>query len=420
MLSSNNQVLYEIDKLEEADRNRRLPLRAIVDRPLPDTEYVSLGLALTPGRTRMRVRHPYISDTSWIRVMPEPGTTVLTMPRGDSIRSEIQGYVNVDPVGKSKLYKEGSLLYRTLDTGEIEVMSSGRAYLFFGNLGDVEMRGGSIRHDLRQSQLDTQSISPTYNRRLHLAAPAKLAHEERFGVIKRPDQQRPNLIQQYVRTSDDKFATEYSRWLNTSDGTPLISNQEGYVVDAMGQFGMQASTNKTLRQQKKWYHKKTGDLTFEVDEELNLLFTNSTKATETKVDLGAKNVLKLSAQDIKFTLLKTGVFQFGTSATTKAQTIATSATKSYKCTTPQFRVNSADVGFGATPSIPIALAPGVSAVLNPALATLQGFLQVMATDPTFVPAFPAVATAAQSAAAAVGAAVGSLSQMASTQVKVSG
>jgi len=420
MVISSNQMLYEIDKLDEADRNRRLPVRAVVEHSLPETEFLSLGMALNPGRTRMRVMHPYMGSNSWIRVLPEAGTTVLTMQRGDSVREEISGYVNVDPAGKSKLYREGQLLYRPLDPGEIEVMTAGRAYAFFGSLGDIELRGGSLRHELRQTHLDIRSIAPTYNRRLHLAAPATIAHEERFGVVKRPDQQRPNLIQGYVRTEDSKFAVEYSRWLNKSDGSSLMSNQEGHVVDVMGQFSTQSSTNKKLRQQRKWFHKKTGDLTFEVDEELNIVFVNSTQAVETKVDLGAKNVLSVSAKDIKLTALKTGVFQFGTSASTKAQSVGVNATTNYTCKAPQIRMNSPDVGFGAAPSIPIALAPGVSSVMTPALSALQAFLQIMATDPSFSVAFPVVATAAQTAATAVGSAAGSISQVASTQVKASG
>lgn len=417
-MTSPAQIATEARRLKQSDDRTRMPLRAIVDRPLPDLDAVQVEMALTPGTTRLNVRHPYIGPNSWIRVMPESGTMALTMQRGDDIREEIFGYIAPKPNTRIRQYKEGLLLYRPLDSGELELMSSGRAYAFFGGRGDIELRGGAIRHDLMQSNLEIKSIAPTHNRRLHMATAATLGHEERFGVVKRPDIQKPNLLQKYIRQPDDTFSIEYSRWLSTTTGTALMELQEGHVVDVTGQFVKQASTNKTLRSHKSWFHKSKGNLTFQVDEELNVLFDNASKASETKVDLGTKNVLKLTAQDIKATFTKTGTMVYGSSYALRTKTVNVDATTSYTLKTLQARLNAPDVGFGSAPVIPIALAPPTVQAVSTIAGVMQGVMQTMST--AFATTVPTVAAAAGAAGAALAQAAAAAAQIPSTQVKASG
>ena len=417
-MASPTQVATSSRKMKEADDRLRMPMRAVVNRALPDLDAVQCEFALSPGITRLRAKHPYVGPNSWIRVMPESGTMLLTSQRGDDVMAEIFGYHVPQPHIRIRQYKDGQILYRPLDAGELEIMSTGRAYAFFGSRGDVELRGGTIRHDLSQSNLEIKSIAPTFKRRLHKASPSTLAHEERFGVVKRPDLQKPNLIQNYIRQLDQKFSMEYSRWLNTTDNLPLVDLQEGHVVDGMGQFVKQSSTSKTLRSRRRWYHKQAGFISFEVDEELNVFFANTTQAKETKAVLGAKNVFTLTAQDIKLIITKTGTFQFGNSYALRTKTVSIDAPTSYTLKTAKARINSTDVGFGPSPVFPIALAGPTTASMSTAFSALQGFVTSLST--ILAVDYPAVVPPATATSAALGQAQASLSQVPSAQVKASG
>lgn len=404
--------------MKQAQERTQMPLRALVGRPLPDLDAVQVELAMTPGTTRLNVRHPYIGPSSWIRVMPEAGTLALTMQRGDDIREEIFGYIAPKPNIRIRQYKEGLVLYRPLDSGELELMSSGRAYAFFGGNGDVELRGGSIRQDLSQSNLEVRSIAPTFNRRLHKAASGAIGYEERFGVVKRPDITSPNLLQKYVRQPDNTFSLEYSRWLSDTAGNPLVETQEGHVVDGSGQLVKQASTNKTLRSHRNWFHKQTGNLLFQIDEEMNVLFSNNTQAAETKAILGAKNVLTLTAQDIKATFTKTGTMTYGNSYTLRTKTVNEGATTSWTVKTPKARINTPDMGFGAAPVMPIALAQPTVQALSSVTGPMIGVMEAMVT--AFTSTIPPLAVAAKTASTALAQAAASTAKIPSTQVKVTG
>jgi hypothetical protein len=377
--------------MKQAQERTQMPLRALVGRPLPDLDAVQMELAMTPGTTRLNVRHPYIGPSSWIRVMPEAGTLALTMQRGDDIREEIFGYIAPKPNIRIRQYKEGLVLYRPLDSGELELMSSGRAYAFFGGNGDVELRGGSIRQDLSQSNLEVRSIAPTFNRRLHKAATGAIGYEERFGVVKRPDTTSPNLLQKYVRQPDNTFSLEYSRWLSDTAGNPLVETQEGHVVDGGGQLVKQASTNKTLRSHRSWFHKQTGNLLFQIT---------------------------LTAQDIKATFTKTGTMTYGNSYTLRTKTVNEGATTSWTVKTPKARINTPDMGFGVAPVMPIALAQPTVQALSSVTGPMIGVMEAMVT--AFTSTIPPLAVAAKTASTALAQAAASTAKIPSTQVKVTG
>jgi len=394
-MSSTVQIATSSRRQKEAADNLRLPMRGVIRRPLPDLDSVQVEMAMVPGSSRLRALHPYIGPNSWLRVMPEKGTMVLTSRRGDDYQEEIIGYHVPQPHIRIKQYKQGLVLYRPLDEGEIEIMSAGRAYAFFGSRGDIELRGGAIRQDLSQTNLEINSIAPTYNRRLHKASPSTLGYEERFGVVKRPDILKPNLIQNYVRQPDLKFSLEYSRWLSTTDGLPLVDLQEGHVVDGTGLFVKQSSTGKTLRSRRQWHHKAAGNITFEIDEEMNVFFSNVTPANETKVLLGAKNVLTLTGQDLKLTMTKTGTLTFANSYALRTATANIDATSAFTVKTPKAHINSVDVGFGPAPVLSLALATPSAGAITTTAAVMQGFVNSIGTvlGGPFPAILPAVATA---------------------------
>lgn len=402
------QTINETRNKEAAEGARRLPVRAVVRNPLPDREGAYIDQALAANASEFMLRHPFFSVNSWIRCMPESGTTVLTQVRGDSPSAEISGYL-VEPgdvIPRLNRAKNGTAIFRTLKAGEVEIMSLGRAYAHFSDSGDLELMGGSIRTDFLQTELELRSQSPTFKRQLHKYSPTTLAHEERFGVVKRPDKSRPNAFQQFVRKSDNTFAQEYGRWLNKSDGGLLVSLQEGDVYDSSGKEKKQNSTNKPLRYEKVITHRSSGDITFQADEELNLSYINSTKAKETKLVFGSKNTVDVTAEGLKGAFTKTGSLSFNTSFTLRSTKVS---------------INSPDVGFGTNPVIPAVLGTQLSAaVLAPMLSGLTTMFTFMSVDPLMNIAFPQLSAVAKQSLAQLGAAAAGLPSVLSTQVRLSG
>jgi len=400
--------INEYSKKAREDNALRLPVRASIRNPVPLREAAYVDTALASNASEFTLRHPYFSNNSWIRCMPESGTSVLTQERGDSASGEITGYL-VEPgdvIGRIKNTQEDTGIFRILKGGEIEVMSSGRAYAFFSESGDLELMGGLIRHDLLQTELETRSQSPTFKRLLHLSEPSTIAHEERFGVVKRPHDQKPNALQKFVRNNDDEFAQEYGRWLNKFDGSTLVSVQEGEVYDSTGKVKKQSSTNKPLRYEKVVGHRSTGDITLQVDDECNISYINSTKAKETKIVFGTKNTLDVSAEGLKGAFTKNGNVSFNTSFSLRSSKV---------------RVKSSDVGFGQAPVINAVLGTNLNnSVLTPGFTAILTFMTVMSSDPAINSALPQISAAAKQAVPLLTTAISSLPSILSKEVKLTG
>lgn len=400
--------INETAKKNREEGARRLPIRASVRNPVPLREAAYLDTALASNASEFTLRHPYFSNNSWIRCMPESGTAVLTQERGDSASGEITGYL-VEPsdvVKRIKDTQEETGIFRILKAGEIEIMSKGRAYAYFSESGDLELMGGLIRQDLLQTELEMKTQAPTFKRVLHLYEPDKLAHEERFGVVKRPHDSKPGALQKFVRNDDDEFAQEYGRWLNKLDGSVLTSLQEGEVYDATGKIRKQTSTNKPLRYEKVIKHRSSGDIALQVDNESNISYINSTKAKETKIVFGTKNTVDASGEGLKGSFTKTGNLSFTTSFSLRSRKV---------------RVKSSDVGFGQAPTINAVLGTNLNtSVLTPGLSAILTFMTVMSSDPTIHSALPQISAAAKQAVPQLTAAVAALPSILSKEVKLTG
>jgi len=410
----------EAEQRKRSEERLKLPLRGVVARPIPDLEAVEVELFGEAATTRLKIRHPYMGVNSWIRVMPDQGTSIFTMQRGDDTQPEIIAYKSNQLEDQVQKGKDGDLIYRRLDEGEIELMSSGKAYIFLGNGGDVEMRGGVIRQEMLQSRLEHRMESPLYIRWLNGAKPDTLTHQERFGVVKRADQKFPNALANFIKTPSDKFAVEYTRMLHTQDNKPLVELQEGHVYDETGSVVNQLSTNKPLLHKRTFSDAKANTLFTEVDEELNIFIDNNSKAVETKINLGSKNVLSLTSKDVKFNIEKTGTYQYGTSLTETSPKMTFNAATSYTVKTAKAHLKAPITHFGNSPVIPIALAPQTVAALGPLFSALIGFFNIAGSDPAFLGAAPPTAAAALVVSKALPAMVSALSNIPSTQVFASG
>lgn len=406
---SSTLISNELQKDQRSRESIGLPNRAVVESVIPSEEKVQVETFGNVGTQKTSIRHPYLGVNSWIRVMPEKGTPLLTQQRGDYAQLEIFGYTSSNIANRHKVNQKGStkkFLFRELQEGELEFMSSGRAYSHYADTGDVQLRGGTITLNLEQTQFQMVQQSPTYQRQLHLYDPAQLEHVERFGLVRRPDPANPAIILKYIRNTDQSFAMEHSRWLNKKDGSPLVSLQEGDIFDLQGNEIKHPTTNRPLRVAKDWYDDQGQALTFKIDESLNILIANTPTSTETTIKLGAKNVLDVSAKQLKMTFLSTGTMSFNNTLQIRASKLNAVA--------PQVNLGSAAAAF------PVALAtPMTTGFMSPLVSTLTAAFQALAATPAIV-ATPAAAAAMTTAANTIAGLSGAFASIPSTVVKTSG
>jgi len=390
---------------QDANASIMLPVRGAVLAVNPDRDAVSVSLSQATGNTDLSIRHPYVGVNSWIRTIPEIGTELLMQPRGDTAGNIVTGYSFNSAANLIVETRKERALLRSLNPGEIELMSAGRAYMYLGDRGDIELRGGTIRLEMLQSELELASISPTYRRRLHLNSNTKLAHEERFGIVKRKDTKNPNTVTKYVRLLDLSFAVEYSRWLNAKTGdTLLCSLQEGNVINENGLTVKHPTTTKDLRLQYCLGHKDTTSITtISVDEELNLLYDNSSATTKEAVfKFGSLSVLDISADSFKLTMNKTGDMKFPTSLTITSNTT---------------NVKSSTINLGnPAPFQAIVGTKLVNTVMTPLLSALLTFLNICSSG--LAVTSPPTAAAASACAVIVAQAQSSMTGTLSTVVKM--
>ncbi len=393
---------YDLWKKQRTEDNIYLPLRGIVANTAPENESVNIDAFGTSGAPEFAVRHPFFGVNSWIRVMPEPGTSVLVQRRGDIHQEEIWGYIsNKTSAVLRAANRDRNFPMRVLQAGEIDLMSAGRASAFLGNGGDLELRGGLLSHILSQSELEVRSTAPTFSRKLHLNSPTTVAHEERFGVVKRPSTTSPNSVQEIKRNADNTFAMEYGRWLNTKAGQTLVQLQEGNVYDSTGQAKTQNSTSKPLRYERQIHHKTSGFITLQVDEELNIFYNNASQAKETIIQFGGKN--EVTAGCKKMTVSGTDAF-------------VSTFTNSMSLTSNKVQVNSTNVLFGSNAIQPAVLGANLtSSVLTPLFSALIAFFNGVIGDPGLS---AVIKSAAAGAGSVVSQAQSQINSVLSTQVKL--
>lgn len=359
---------FELHERQRGDKSLDLPLRGTVTSVLPEKELYKIEGFGSGGDPHYAIRHPFLGVNSWIRAVGEPGTSVLIQRRGDIKQQEIWGYISnkVESIINLSL-RDQKIAYRVLQTGEVEIMSSGKAADFYSRYGDLEMYGGSLRLALRQTEAEIFSAAPTYNRTWWLNKPNALMHQEKIGVVKRANPKWPYTKHEPVKNSKDEYLVEHSFWLNDSNDQPLSEFQEGHVVDELGKIIKQGSTNKDLRLKKTMYASAGGTLGFEIDEELNSLWLNTSQAKETKVNFGAKNEVTWQAKKWTVKVTDTGKLSF---------------TRSLSITSQKIQVNCDDVTFGASGSQKALLGDMfINSIMTPLFVGLMAVHNTVANDP---------------------------------------
>jgi len=378
-------IAYEAQQQIDERYKLMSPVRAVVASTAPEKDILLAQVYGEVGAVPMAIRHPFMGVNSYIRCMPEPGTPMMTQMAGTPKQMEIFGYITRK--GGAQLTAsetKDATIFRRLEEGAIEVMSSGRAYTHWGTDGNLEQLGGVVQQVLSQSALEHQGRAPTFRRQLDLHIPSSLAHEERFGLVKRPDPQRPNSAEQYFKDANGKLYQEYGRWVNDVDRNILATHQEGHVLDLSGAVMKHSKTTKPLRYRRLVHHKTSGEFITEVDDELNVAVSNSATGAQQQADfnLGAMTATTVKSKKLKLSITESGNFVFGQTFTIQSPQISL--------------VGNVSLGgaFGAATSEPavkgITLATNL---LQPALTTIATAFNVAGADPAWVVAPTAFATA---------------------------
>ncbi|KKN52886.1 hypothetical protein LCGC14_0607920 [marine sediment metagenome] len=396
----NRMDLHEALEQQTDEQSAYVPAMGVVRSVQPENETVKIETYGEPGASASVIRHPYMGTNSWIRTMPETGTSVITQKIREPAQIEISGYISHRLGGMVRDAKEDEhLLFRELRQGEIEIMSPGYAYQHWSEEGNVTINGGIVELHLTQTELEARTRAPTHRRQLDQHGPTVLAHEERFGLVKRPDTAKPNSLQVYMKAGTD-YQYEYGRWLQDDEGKDLISLHEGHLYDAQQQPIKNGQTNRAVRLRRHIAHRKTGDLTFDVDEELNIVLQNTSKAKTTDLDFGLKNDIKISSKKLDFNVVQSSNQIFGTSFTVRA---------------PKMQLNSPSVGFGAVPVQPAVLGTALTTtVLGPMVGLMQAGFSVLLADPALS---PTTKTTIQNLVTSMGSVAGAISTVLSTEVR---
>jgi len=401
-MPSTTADLYDLHKdRDDKDADQWRPTQAIVRMPQPGKETMQVEIPGNPGTSEMAVRHPYVGKTSWLRCMPESGTSVIAQLLKRPGRPEALGYLSYQ---LKSVIQEGetneSIILRQLRPGELEAMSVGRAYQHWSEDGDITLMGGVVTQQILQTELEWTSRSPTHKRQLDQHDPTTLGQEERFGLVKRPDTTKPNALQIYCKDAD-KFQYEYLRHIQDDEGKDVTLLHEGHLYDAQQQQIKNSQTNRRVRLRRLVERRQNGTMTFDVDEDLNVIMTNTTTAKlKADLDFGLKSEVKLTSQKLDFNVLKSSNQTFATSLTIRS---------------PKQRYNGTDIGFGPAPVQPAVLGSTLASnVLIPALGVIQSSLSVLAVEPALSPPTRA---ALQGLAQGLGGISGAVSSVLSTQVK---
>lgn len=358
--------LRNVNQQVDEQRGQDMPVRAVVHQVFPNQESMKVESFGRPGYLTMTVRHPYMSTNSWFRCMPEAGTSLVTQRIRQPRQPEIWGYIS-HRLGEQvqKARDSDKYIFRELRPGEMEALSSGRAYTHWSEDGNLSLQGGVIESVLSQTELEHTSRAPTHKRHLDQHEPNQLGHEERFGLVKRPDSSKPYSLQVYAKDGSD-FQYEYGRWIKDDSGSDVISLHEGHLWDQNGNQIKNGQTNRKVRLRRTINHRSSGTFEIDVDEELNIVLNNSSKAKTTDLDFGRLNEIKISSKKFDLSVLKSSNQTFTQSLTIKS---------------PKQRYNGTDIGFGPSPTQPAVLGTTLnSSVLTPLLSILLSLLGVIAAD----------------------------------------
>lgn len=200
----------------------------------PDTEAMSLDI----GSGNSQISHPFVSGESWFRGMPSVGTRCTVSFNKSMNRYEFVSYTQTSEQATNRItkYKKKKSLYRPLQEGEFELMSSGTVNEFFGSRPVKTGRAGPVTWSYDGDKLEATTTAPTTIIRGHRNQRDRIGNEIRFGAIKRPTGASTELYAltaPFSMPSADlyTYAYEYLVALSNDNDAPLLDFRAGEVYD---------------------------------------------------------------------------------------------------------------------------------------------------------------------------------------------
>lgn len=163
----------------------------------PHEEELQLGGAMA---TRVPTLHPYIGVDSWIRVSPNAATGVIVSSRDDTANVTMISYDTGISKSRFDRYNKYQNLYRPLDSGEIEIVSTGKSYTWWGNESYI-CGSGMVSMIMDKKDLTITTRSALHKTHLHDNT-IDSAQLSKFGVVIR--NKKP-----IKKTNTEIFAKEF-------------------------------------------------------------------------------------------------------------------------------------------------------------------------------------------------------------------
>jgi len=314
------------DEREESLRKSlRFPFGAILTAVSPDTEsgffshYGNSAQALT-------LTHPFISQKSWIRAMPEGGTNFVLQFRSDEAKPQIMTTVQRGARNKIASYKNGLSLYRPLLPGEIDMLSSGNAQIFMSRRPSIETYGGMIRRWADQDKMVAGDRAPIHHRQGLQYRSNTLGDEDRFGIVSRPKENEDGTFssweKRYPKVRGSFTAEHYQQLRNPGNEEPaiLFRKQSGHVLNQKGFALAHSRSGNALRHVEEYFANDDTATTVEIDEAGNYALSLGTGAAfgydllipsggyNRVVDLDEKATIR---GDLTYQIQKNAIYQIG-------------------------------------------------------------------------------------------------------------
>ena len=283
MPNYDQEAILEEDRDDALRKGLRFPFGAQLTAVSSETEngvfshYGNKAQALS-------LTHPFISQRSWIRAMPEGGSNYVLQFRADEAKPQIMTGVQRGVREKISSYREGNNLYRPLLPGEIDMLSSGNAQIFLSRRPTIETYGGMIRRWADQDKMVAGDRAPIHHRQGLQYRSNTLGDEERFGVVSRPKENADGTFssweRQYPQVRGAYTAEHYQQLKNPGNAEPevLFRKQSGHVLNRRGFPISHSRTGNALRHVEEYFANDDTATTVEIDEAGNYALSLSTGA----------------------------------------------------------------------------------------------------------------------------------------------
>ncbi len=277
------------------------------------------------GRRILFNPQPHLGRTAWMRAAPEGGMGSLLITRSDTEEPEVLRWWHTDTTTRLSLFRRNvdSLLagsgelvvneaFRPLQSGEIDIVSRGGSQIFLGSRPHLDMRAGIMRLTLDQDETEISAKAPIHVRRGYQHSSNEIGDEERFGVVKRPD--NGSTVDKFYPDPDGNrdgdrngFAKEYLMKLtNPQASTPkiLFDTRVGHVIDDSGIPYRLDDTGKKLRARSEYFTPAETSVLLQLDELGNFKIKHPVEATT-----GGKFILPTGSLVVEIGLVKPADFQ---------------------------------------------------------------------------------------------------------------